>query len=640
MKKVTFTKLKITNFKGIESFEVDFSNDTIIKGDNGTGKSTLYDAINWCLFGKNSHNDSDFGIKNTVRTELNRADHIVELSLLVDEAQITAKCIYHEKWTKRQGTDQTVFTGHETLYFWNNVPCSQKEYKIKVSEVIEEQLFKLLTNPLYFNVNLKEVDRRDTLIKMAGPIPDEKIINGTPMLVELFEKIKGQKTIDEYRKEIAYEKSGLKKSLAEIGPRIDEILRNMPKQQNWQDLENEVAEKVKAIKDIDEEISGLSATLENSNKEAIRIHNEILAANREMQRIEMKLKGDAENEANRANIGINNARFELSQVSGNIKRLESSKESLKEDIERFDKYRSDLRAEWQTENAKTLSVDAKKFICPVFIKSCPLPEADSKKEEAEASFNTHKNELLDSIQKRGIHYKEQSEEKEKQIIEIEGKIIELKAKEAELLVTSSQPLQQPEPIDLESSVEYKNWKKISEQTVPAVKTVDTSDLNEMKQALQDGINELNKLLATRTTINQNNARIEELKADEKRMSKDLASLEKSDFAIESFQKKKMEVVEQSVNDKFKLVKFKLFRTLVNGGEEPCCVTTMNNVEFGDLNHAGQLQAGIDIKNALSGFYGVSAPCIIDNAESCTSFPETDSQLIRLYVTLDKELTIA
>ena len=214
MKQILFTKIKITNFKGIKSFEHDFGSTVTVSGDNGTGKSTIFDAILWCLFGKNSQNDQKFSIKNTVDTSLNRADHIVELTMMVNGGQNVAKRVYREAWTKRRGSEETVFDGHETEYFWNNVPCSQKEYQVKVSEICEEQIFKLLTNPLYFNVTLKEEERREKLVKMAGniDISIEKFINGTPAYVELFEKIKGQKTLEEYRKELSFEKTKPRKT--------------------------------------------------------------------------------------------------------------------------------------------------------------------------------------------------------------------------------------------------------------------------------------------------------------------------------------------------------------------------------------------------------------------------------------------
>ena len=52
-KEVRIKSMKIANFKGISSIEVEFGYRTLVTGGNGTGKSSLYAAYLWCLFGKN-----------------------------------------------------------------------------------------------------------------------------------------------------------------------------------------------------------------------------------------------------------------------------------------------------------------------------------------------------------------------------------------------------------------------------------------------------------------------------------------------------------------------------------------------------------------------------------------------------------
>ena len=149
------------------------------------------------------------------------------------------------------------------------------------------------------------------------------------------------------------------------------------------------------------------------------------------------------------------------------------------------------------------------------------------------------------------------------------------------------------------------------------------------------------LMASRLleTIEKCIKRVDELKAEEKKTAKELADLEKVEFTIEGFQKKRMEMIEQAVNGRFSFVKFKLFETLVTGGEVPCFKTMVHGVPYSDANRAGQINAGIDIINALSATYGITAPIIIDNAECVNDFQPTEAQTIRLYVTKDPVLTI-
>ena len=79
--------------------------------------------------------------------------------------------------------------------------------------------------------------------------------------------------------------------------------------------------------------------------------------------------------------------------------------------------------------------------------------------------------------------------------------------------------------------------------------------------------------------------------------------------------------------------------MINGGVEECCEALINGVPFGNANTASQINAGIDIINALSEYYQVSAPIFIDNRESVNKIINCSSQIISLIVSHDKELRI-
>lgn len=57
-------KVKIQNYRQYRDVEIEFAkgedgNFTIIKGDNGTGKTTMLNALSWCLYGEEIHNYGD-----------------------------------------------------------------------------------------------------------------------------------------------------------------------------------------------------------------------------------------------------------------------------------------------------------------------------------------------------------------------------------------------------------------------------------------------------------------------------------------------------------------------------------------------------------------------------------------------------
>lgn len=152
----------------------------------------------------------------------------------------------------------------------------------------------------------------------------------------------------------------------------------------------------------------------------------------------------------------------------------------------------------------------------------------------------------------------------------------------------------------------------------------------------DGVKEK---LGIRTIIEKNTAKKAEIAAREKELAQQQADLEKQEFTIDELNKARMDEVERRVNDKFQNVRFRMFEPQLNGGETPTCIAMVDGVKYADLNTAGKINAGLDIINTLCLFHGISAPVFIDNAESVNQLFPVASQLIKLVVTTDKQLTI-
>ena len=194
-------KLSLTNFKSIRqsSFEFDGENK-IIFGDNATGKTTVFDSMCWLLFGKDSLDRSDFEIKTLVNGEpIHKVNHEVEGEFMNDDGtQFTLKRVYREKYSNPRGGD-TKLTGHTTDYFINDVPVKEKEYKAYINNLISDDVFKLITNPLYFNEQYSWQNRRKLLLEMCGNVDDETVIRNHGELRKLLSILNGR-TVEEQKK--------------------------------------------------------------------------------------------------------------------------------------------------------------------------------------------------------------------------------------------------------------------------------------------------------------------------------------------------------------------------------------------------------------------------------------------------------
>jgi hypothetical protein len=127
-------------------------------------------------------------------------------------------------------------------------------------------------------------------------------------------------------------------------------------------------------------------------------------------------------------------------------------------------------------------------------------------------------------------------------------------------------------------------------------------------------------------------RIAELKAKLQKLNEELERLDKELYLIDRFVVRKVELLEERINQKFKYARFKLFEEQINGGINEVCITLYEGVPYGlGLNTGAEINVGLDIINTLSEHHNIKAPVFLDNAEAVTKPIEVDSQLIRLVV---------
>ena len=162
MKKIVIRQICLLNFKGIRNLTVNFDEyETYIYGNNGTGKTTLFDSFTWLLFGKDSKDRKDFNIKTLDENNkpIERIPHEVSATIEVNGEEITLRKCYNENWTKKRGSAVETFNGHSVECYYNDVPCSVTEYTKKIADICDEKVFKLITSPTFFTSQKKEFQR-------------------------------------------------------------------------------------------------------------------------------------------------------------------------------------------------------------------------------------------------------------------------------------------------------------------------------------------------------------------------------------------------------------------------------------------------------------------------------------------------
>ena len=243
--------LDLKNFKGIKQFKLILDKTEVkVYGANAAGKTTLVDAFMWLLFDKDSQDRKDFEIKTLDgdNNPIHFLDHEVTGDFEIDGRTFTLSKRLKEKWVKKRGQAEQEFSGHETTYYIDGVPCKKAEYQKYVDEIIKEKTFKLLTNPLTFEA-MKWQDKRKTLFEVCGTINDVSV----PGYDKLQQHLNG-KEVDEFKKSLAATKKKLKKDIEDIPPRIDELRRCIDESLDKEGALLKIAKKEQAIQDFEQQL--------------------------------------------------------------------------------------------------------------------------------------------------------------------------------------------------------------------------------------------------------------------------------------------------------------------------------------------------------------------------------------------------
>lgn len=671
---VTLKEMTLINFKGIKNRTITFGKTTEIRGANATGKSTINDAFTWVLFGKDAHGNTDtkFGIK-TVDKEgkaYEKLDHEVTAVLDVNGEEVTLRRCYSEKWVTKRGTADTVLDGHTTNYFYNGVPLKESEYKAKINALIEEQLFKLLTNPLHF-AGLDWPVQREILLQIAGGVSYEEIAETKAEFKALLTQLSG-KDLAEFKAELSARKKKIQEELDKIPTRIDEINRNTPETPNYETLEAEKERITKALEEVETAMNNKAEASRKHYEKAQGVQKEINEYRSQQQNIVFEAKQAIQKKGYEKNAKTNEAKNqyeakkrefdnyiassdrELSDLNRNISTLTTEIEGLNTKVEA-------KRAEWSRKDEETYQVNASGLTCPIYKTLCSdasvLKLDSDAKDKAKKAFEEGKEKALETIHNEGCEINDQITEKTKALdglqkqltertTEISNKKTEYTTELGRLsdLIKNSPSVEVNTNIDAESLPAWNELEgkiKALSDSIEEEPVTDTSELTAQKRTLTAELDEVKRKLSLRLVIESNEKRKNELLTQERDLAQQKADLEKQEFVIDDFNKARMEEVERRVNQKFQLVRFRMYSQQINGGEKPDCIliSKATGAKFLDTNNADKINIGLDIINTLSLYHEVSAPIFIDNAEGVNEVFPVSSQLIKLIVTTDRELTI-
>ncbi len=665
MKRIKLEKLVLQNFKGCTDRTVEFSDRTMISGANATGKTTILDGVMWLLFNKDSTGAEKFHIRplDADGRQIDNVEIMVEGTLTVDGKEVVLKKVQKQIWRKRCGTDVTELQGNENLFEINGYPKAEKDYKEYISDLLEEKMFKLLTNPQAFTA-LPWKEQRAVLMCLVDDVSDIAIAESDSRFAALVPELE-QASTDDIRKKYTKALNKWKDRQKEIPTRIDETSK--------QRKDIDVAERELHANYLREQIADAERQYEDADsavKEFDRVNDRILEVKGEMRMIydvaDRQLQEQAteiQNRKDSADVGFSESRQKIQMCELDIERVQAV-------IDRNEAEKKRLQGEWRAERAKEFpayeelpALDKDSFICPTCGQALPenlkkekLSDYEVRKkkhlegyEEARKVFEASRKERLALITDKGNAVVAAIKNYQAELEQLKADLEKAKADSVRFNKMKSEAVAEmnklPLKPDLSDNQEYESLQLELSKLEEGMKSMNTcadyrSQLRIRLSGLREELSAVEKEIASadNTAIEK---RITKLQAEQREVGQKVADQEKMICMLESFVRAKMDKVSGMINAKFHTVSWKLFDMQINGGLKETCECTVSGVPYSSLNNGNQIIAGLDIISSLSSLYGVTAPVFVDNAEALNDFniPDMDCQMVLLKVSDDKELRV-
>lgn len=645
--KLKLDSLNIKDFAGIkeELFEFDGA-DARIYGDNATGKTTTAIAVNWLLFDKGLEGQKiDIVPKDGNNDHIHERVPMVEATFDMDGNTLTLKRESHPNYEKVEGSTKKHYKNSRTTkQYIDDVPFPITKYKAEINKIIDEEVFKLVTNPDAFP-QLHWQDKRKMLFEIAGDVSDEDVINSNAELKDLVEVIQ-KREIDDQKKIINEQLKKAREDLEHIPVKIN----TLNEQLSDEELDEALIDKT--INQINDEIEALK-----EQRSKIEHGGAVIEIKREIDEIQYKMATLRRELETGALDKVNGLQRELESLEGDVSIYESRQKRTSEEINdlkarkdsKLKEYR-ELAVERDKVQAEHFELNEDEYVCS----HCgqPLPEHDAEKAvaHAQAEFNKRKSTRLESINAEmervvdfGKSLGNSITENEKSVEEFTEKIKEKKEEVQKL----SNRLEQAKS-SVSKAEDNNEYKALQEEKVALTSKLDdekqTTDqqVNEFTQQITVKQGELDSEQSQKAAVRhqqQLKQSIEDYRKEEESILDTIEDLKYKKHLIDQFTKTKVNLITEKVNGMFDLARFKLFHTQVNGDIKETCEIMVDGVTYdGGLNNAMRINVGLDIIQTLSKHFGVESMIFIDNAEAVTQLKETEAQQVQLVVSeQDKNL---
>ena len=642
--RMSITRMVIDNFKGIRHLEIDFAEQTQISGMNGCGKSSIVDAFSWVLWNKdaagNAPGSDAFREKplDEDGREVHNLDTSVELICTLDGKPFNIKRLQRENWVKKRGSAQPTYSGNVSFYWINDVEVKQAEFKERIALIASEEIFRLIGSLSAFNA-LEWKKRRQQLINLSDTDVDGELLARDEYRPLADEVAQRGISIDDLRKVLTSQRKLKNDEIKTFPIRIDEARKALPTfgAHELDDARYIVTDTEKDIEKIDTAISDAMAQGSQAG-----LNSQILALKTELATAKNEVAYDHRTAIREIEGKVDNAKNRMLSVRRDMNSIEREIGRKQEELVKAETMRDALRKEYSAAYEAKFDESAVSTVCPTCGQVIPEERVHEALTNKRIAYDTERKSKLTEIKQKGIavatSVKEIAEEiavleKNKEGLGIEENDLTKKIEQYKIEL-ASKPQEpdysvNPHIAELEAQIEQL---AADAKASPETKI---ADLKKRKAELQQILERNRAILARKDAAVETEQRIKALEKAQSEAADQLGELETKIMLLEKFVMDRCAALEESINEKFPTVRWKLFDIQINGGITDTCICMIpcssGLVSYDSANTAAKINADIEIVNVLSEHYGVNIPLFVDNSERVNRIAHTDSQLITLAV---------
>ena len=630
-------QLNIRNFKGTAKLDLALEgNNLTVSGRNGIGKTTIFDAMSWLMTGKDSKGSQPesegFQIKPRELDGTVKSGVMPTVTAVFDvgtDRPLKLEKTFKEKWEKKRGQVNPVFSGHTTEYFIDDIPRKESELKNILSAFIDESTFRLLTDVYRFPNGLKWQERRAILFDLCNIKTDSELMAQDSRFAPLLTAV-GQWSVDEYKTGLKNQRRKVNQNLETIPIRIDEVSNSIADLTtiDFDSIQTQADEQEKIIESLQAKLLEI-----DNNTAMISMKNQLEGLQNQLTKLENenithRLSQQVPQEDKRQVV-----QKEVDLLERQLQHEQSQMVSVQTQTQNANALLGKYREQWKTISKEQFNGNT---VCPACGQNLPK----DKIQQAIEHFNNDKKARQDRLLSDSQLVKENLANHETALKQHEQAIEQLKIKLAEMteVLKNTPEVQAPVIDDLPNYAD--DTAKLQTEILKLNNSlmIIANDAVKHKQDVNIELLEAKNLysylllqLAKKDKISEANARIDELHAEQRTVSAELDRIDKMLALCEDFTRYKVNAITSAINSKFNIVTFRLFREQINGGLEDCCDVMLNGKPYGTISDGEKIKVGIDIVQTLTKHFDVQLPLIVDCAESVTDFPQTTLQTIKLIV---------